>query len=71
MEERVRRFRDLIDKGRPYRVYELVLNELKLRFYYKNNWRATYEAHLGACFYDLPELDIDSGYIVKVKKHRG
>lgn len=69
MEARVTRFRELIDMGRPFKVYQLVLNELTLRFHYKNNWRAAYEAHLGAGFYDLPELDVDRGYIVKVKKH--
>ncbi len=59
MEARVRHFRELIDKGRPYRVFELVLLELLLVGKYKNRMKAAYEAHWSAGFYDLPDMDID------------
>lgn len=59
MEARVRHFRELIDKGRPYKVFELVLLELLLVGKYKNRMKAAYEAHWSAGFYDLPDMDID------------
>lgn len=62
LEARVTRFRELIDKGRPYKVYELVLEELRLLTARKNRHQAAYEAHMSAGFYDLKELDIDHGY---------
>lgn len=70
LEARVSRFRELIDLGRPYRVYELVLQELRLMAHYKDRRRAAYEAHLGAGFYGLPELDVDSGYKIRLPKKR-
>lgn len=70
LEARVTRFRELIDVGRQYRVYELVLNELRLLVHHKNRRRAAYEAHLGAGFYGLPELDVDSGYKIRLPNRR-
>lgn len=69
LEARVSRFRELIDMGRPYRVYELVLQELKLLAHYKDRWKAAYQAHLGAGFYGLPELDVDRGYRIRLPKN--
>ena len=70
LEARVSRFRELIDVGRPYRVYELVLQELRLMAHYKNRRRAACQAHLGAAFYGLPELDVDNGYPIRLPKKR-
>lgn len=68
MDERINRFRDLIARGRPYKVYNLVLYELRMVIYYGNQPKAAYQAHLGASFYDLRELDIDRGYKIKATK---
>lgn len=72
MEARVLHFRELIDKGRPYKVFELVLLELQLVGKYKNRKRAAYEAHWSAGFYGLPDMDIErkGTAVIRLPKRR-
>ncbi len=53
------RFQDLVRLGRPFKVFELVLLEFQEFARMKNRSKAAINAHMSACFYDLPDMDLD------------
>lgn len=67
MEARVKRFQDLIQLGRPFKVFQLVLLEMENFAYTKNRRKAAMAAHMSASFYGLPELDPDWSLFVPAK----